>query len=536
MKFRWIIMGLSILLSVFLLIRPPSEDGNISFENVKENIHLGLDLQGGIFMQLEVDVEDAVDQYMEEQAGTIKAGLEAEGLTVESSVANVKDRSIAMTGVVMTDGDAKGKIKDYYGEIWKISGNDGRFTLRLKDQEMSRVKDEAVKQTVYKIQNRVDQLGVTEPNINRVVGTNRIVLELAGADDVSRVHNIVKEPGQLEWRLVVPNVPKQGAASEAELSPFLKPGFKVFPMADAPVEAPSYLMLDSVILTAHNIARVFPTRDRNGLPAVGINLDRAGGQTFGTITERNINNRLAIVLDDKILSAPTIQDKLQDQFVISGSFTPQQVEDMVVKIKSGSLPAEVRILEERVIGPTLGRDAIRQGTTAAGIGFAMVMIFILFYYRRAGFFALIALIMNLIIILGMLAFLEAVLTLPGIAGFILTIGMAVDANVLVFEKIREELRLGSSVKNAVDIGYKTAFVTILDANITTFIAAFCLLLLGEGPIKGFAIMLMIGIVSSIFTAVFCSRTFFLAHLHANAGMRQLSIWPLGKQSPAAEIH
>ena len=201
---------------------------------------------------------------------------------------------------------------------------------------------------------------------------------------------------------------------------------------------------------------------------------------------------------------------------------------MVVQIKSGSLPAKVEILEERVIGPTLGRDAIEQGSKAAITGLVLVVVFILLYYRRAGAYAFVALVLNLVIILGILSGIGAILTLPGIAGFILTIGMAVDANVLVFERIREELVHGTAPKNAVEIGYKTAFVTIMDANITTFIAAFCLLLMGEGPIKGFAVMLMIGIVSSIFTAVFCSHTFFLWYLKSRPVLPKLAIWPVWK--------
>ncbi len=531
MRFRWIVILAALILSAFVLFENEGEDGHtVSLANVAQNIQLGLDLKGGIFMQLEVDVEDAVNHYVEEQAGTIKASLEAENITVGSSEPKVKERKVVLRNLASTVSldDALQKVKTMYRGYWNISGDTGELILTLRDAAKEEVKDEAVKQTVYKIQNRIDQLGVSEPNINRVVGTNRIVLELAGTDDQARVQKLVKEPGQLEWRMVA-NAALNTAPRAEDLQPYLKPGFKILPIK----EGEGFYLLEPVMMTASNVSRVMASRDETGFPAIGITLDRAGGQIMDNVTKDAVGRQLAVILDGKVLTAPVIRQRLSNSFVISGSFSAGEVDDKILQIKSGSLPASVRILEERVIGPTLGRDAIRQGTRAAVAGFGAVMLFILLYYRLAGLFAIGALMINLILMLGMLAGVDAILTLPGIAGFILTIGMAVDANVLIFEKIREELRLGTAVKNAVDIGYKSAFVTILDANITTFIAAFCLLLLGEGPIKGFAIMLMIGIVCSIFTAVFCSRTFFITYLHFNASVRKLSIWPIWGGSPSA---
>jgi len=530
MKFRWAVITLSILLSLFLLFRPSEDGGSWSLSNFGENIRLGLDLKGGIFMQLEVDEEDAIKQYLEEQAGTIKASLESDEITVESSTADYDRKVVTLTNVASsTDLNISKEIKTRYGNNWFIEAKDaGGYELRLKEVASSYVKNDAVKQAVYKIQNRIDALGVTEPNITQVLGSNRIILELAGADDSSRVHNIVKEPGKLEWRLVQPgtNVAETEQALAMAAGGTIPPGTRVFPFAGDGAEASGFMLLQEVLLTASNVVNVFETRDQSGFPAVGINLDRAGGLLFEEVTGKNVGNHLAIVLDGKVISAPEINGKLGSSFIIQGRFSQNEVANMVVKIKSGSLPAKVHILEERVIGPTLGRDSIRQGFFAGSIGLALVVVFILLYYKRAGVYAFMALVMNLIIILGIIAALGAVLTLPGIAGFILTIGMAVDANVLVFERIREELRDGTVPKNAVEIGYKSAFVTIMDANITTFIAAFCLLLMGQGPIKGFAVMLMIGIVSSIFTAVFCSRTFFLAYMNKHLTLRKLAIWPI----------
>lgn len=525
MKVRWTIMAIAMGFAILVLFRP-SEDGD---SWTTPNIDLGLDLQGGIFMQLEVDTDDAVNQYLEEQAGTIKASIEAEDFDVTGSDFDLKARTVTLKGVssVKKEDKVLSFLKDNYGFGWNITQRESDYVFKLKDRRRIQVQNDAVTQTVYKIQNRIDELGVTEPVINRAFESSRIILELAGADDVERVNNIVKEPGKLEWRLVRPGSNTNASTEEELLRPYggtLPEGTKVFPYETRTGET-VYMLLEEVLMTARHVQEVYPTRDDRGLPAVGINLNREGGQIFANETEKHVGDHLAVVLDKKILTPPVIQQKLGSRFQITGRFTSNEVVDMVIKIKSGSLPAEVRVLEERVIGPTLGRDARNQGALSAVIGLILVVIFMVIWYSRAGIYSVVALTMNLVLILGLLAGLEAVLTLPGIAGFILTIGMAVDANVLIFERIREELRKGILPKHAVDTGFKTAFVTILDANITTFIAAFCLLLMGQGPIKGFAVMLMIGIVSSIFTAVFCSRTLFNLHLirkHPDT----LQIWPL----------
>ncbi len=538
MRFRWFVILAVILLCMIKLIQPPP-GGSWSLGNIKENIKLGLDLQGGIFMQLEVDVEDALRQYLEEQAGTIKGSLEGEEFQIDSSAADFGNSSVTLKNVRSSKhNNVLKEVKDRYNGFWFVSQAGADITLKLKEVAKTQVQQDAVQQTVYKIQNRIGELGVTEPVITPIVGSNRIVLELAGADDVQRVNNIVREPGKLEWRLVLPN--SQAALTETELlAPHggkAPPGTKVFPMPDPNTGQTSYMLLKEVMLTARNVSNVFPSRDDRGIPAVGINLDREGGQIFFQNTGANVGNLLAIVLDGKILSAPVINSQLSERFIIQGTFTQREVDDMVVKIKSGSLPAQVNVLEQHQIGPTLGRDSIRQGTTAAIVGLILVVLFILAYYSMAGFFAFLALVLNLVIIMAMLSTLGAVLTLPGIAGFILTIGMAVDANVLIFERIREEIRAGTAVRNAVEIGYKTAFVTIMDANTTTFLAAFCLLLMGQGPIKGFAIMLMIGIICSIFTAVFCSRTFFLTYLKSRDAIHSLPIWPVWRGSKQPSLN
>jgi len=526
MRFRWIIILLTILVSLFHLFK--TADGSDSYFSKKLNIKYGLDLQGGIFMQLEVDTDDALSQYIEEQAGGMKGNLETDGYTISLAEPRPASHSILLKDIKAPEGkDALDELKDLYVN-WDVKQTPEGIAMSPKERLIKRVKEDAINQTVYKIQNRIDELGVTEPSITRALNSNRIILELAGADDVQRVHNIVKEPGKLEWRLVHPGSPVI-AMTEAELlQPFdgkTPPGMRVFKNISRPGNI-GYTLLEEVLLTASNIRDVYPSTDNNGMPAVGITLDRSGNQTFSRVTGANVGENLAVVLDGKVISAPTIQMHLTDpRFIITGQFSSQEVGDMVVKIKSGSLPAEVRILEERVIGPTLGRDAIRQGKGAAFLGLALVILFMMIWYRRAGVYSVVALVMNLLLISGMLSALGSVLTLPGIAGFILTIGMAVDANVLVFERIKEELQAGLSVKRAVDSGFKAAYVTILDANITTFLAAFCLLLMGQGPVKGFAVMLMIGIVSSIYTAVFCSRTFFLTYL-GNSKHKKLAIWPM----------
>jgi len=536
MKFRWAIIGLALLYSAYMLLQP-GEDNAWSLDNYKDNIKLGLDLKGGIYMQLEVDLDDAVEQFLEEQAGTIRGSLQGQDMTVESAESDFESRTVTLKGVSWEkEEDVFREIRRQYDDMWTLDRRGEDVVLRLRDSAERTVGNDAISQTVYKIQNRIDELGVTEPVINRTLNSNRIVVELAGADDADRVIKIVQEPGQLEWRLKLKNT-EMAPTPEQLLAPYggnPPAGAKVFRYRDELRGIDGYMLLQDVMLTARNIANVSVSRDQRGLPAVGVTLNREGGQIMGRQSGQNINNQLAIVLDGEVISAPNIKSQLNDRFIIEGNFSQQEVQDLVVKIKSGSLPAKVDILETRTIGPTLGRDAIKSGTAAAMLGLVIVIIFIMLYYRMAGVFALFALILNMALILGMLAGLGAVLTLPGIAGFILTIGMAVDANVLVFERIREELRTGTMPKNAVEIGYKTAFVTIMDANVTTFLAAFCLWLLGEGPVKGFAIMLMIGIICSIFTAVFCSRTFFLAYMSRRTGDRSLSIWPVWRPNTVTE--
>ena len=531
MRFRWIIILLSILVSLFHLFK--TADGQDGYFSKKLNIKYGLDLQGGIFMQLEVDTDDAIRQYIEEQTGSIKVNLEVANFKIGLAEPHPENKTILFKDVVAPDGkNALSEIQDEYTN-WTVEQTPEGISLKPHDRLEKRVREDAVNQTVYKIQNRIDELGVTEPSITRALNSNRIILELAGADDVERVHNIVKEPGKLEWRLVHPGSVIT-AMTEAELlAPYggtVPVGTRVMKNISQP-RTPGFSLLEEILLTASNIRDVYPARDNNGMPAVGITLDRPGNQIFSRVTGENVGNHLAVILDGKVISAPRIQVHLTDpRFIITGQFTDQEVGDMVVKIKSGSLPAEVRILEERIIGPTLGRDSIASGTNSAMLGLLIVVLFMVFWYRRSGVYSVIALLMNVILISGMLSALGSVLTLPGIAGFILTIGMAVDANVLVFERIKEELLSGLSVARAVDAGFKTAYVTILDANITTFIAAFCLLLMGQGPVKGFAVMLMIGIVSSIFTAVFCSRTFFLSYL-GKSKHKPLGIWPMFVKNP-----
>ncbi len=525
MLFRWLIIAATVFLSGYTVLRPP-EGGSWSNyqENFKSNIKLGLDLQGGIYMQVAVDEDDALAHYLEEQAGMIKTALEGEKITVASSAADKETNRVTLFAPKASDGQVPLKlIEDRFSGYWSVDQKGADVVLTLREQAIHEVKDEAVNQTVYKIQSRVDTLGVSEPVINRTVGTNRIVLELAGASDSQTVHKLVREPGQLEWRIVVPNTgeyPSEEALAAAIGRP-LSPNEKVLPMADRP----GFMVLQEVMLTAKNVTNVRPSVDERGLPAVGVQLDRTGGAIMNEKSGANIGNRLAIVLDGKVVSAPTIQSQLSDSFIIMG-LSQSEVEPLIVKIKSGSLPAKVNILEESVIGPTLGRDAIRSGSTAAVLGVIIVAIFMLLYYRGAGVVANIALLINIVLIAGCMAGIGAVLTLPGIAGFVLIIGMAVDANVLVFERVREELRAGIMPKNALEIGFKTSFVTILDANITTMLSGFILWMLGEGPVKGFATMLMIGISCSIFSAVFCSRTIYLWLLQRNPKAKTLSIWPV----------
>jgi preprotein translocase subunit SecD len=479
---------------------------------VEEKINLGLDLQGGMHLVLEVEAEKAVEFSMEQRAEDIKHALGDEDIEVDRVTLN-KDTNVIR--VILVDPiDTKGAenvLKNYTALEKKDALREGlELVYQLREDEIGFIQENAIQQALEVIRNRIDDLGLSEPTI-QVQGNRRILVQLPGLKNLDDAIKLIGKTARLEFKLI-----DESMSPEAALKQGVPPGSEIMmeqvkdKASGKVVEEKPYLVKKRVLLTGDMLTSAEVRFDSQfNEPYVAINFNSLGGMIFGELTSTNVGKRLAIVLDENIYSAPVIREKIMGgRAQVSGSFSLNEAKILAIALRAGSLPAPVTILENRSVGPSLGRDSVEAGINSIAIGMIAVVVFILIYYRLAGVVAVGALLLNLVMLLGALAYFGASLTLPGIAGIILTVGMAIDANVLVFERIREEIRIGKTVRAAIDAGFAKAFRTIVDANVTTFIAAIVLFQFGTGPIKGFAITLCIGIAASMFTAVFVSRTTF----------------------------
>jgi preprotein translocase subunit SecD len=500
---------------------------------LKEKIKLGLDLRGGMHLVLAVNVDDA-----------LKAETERDMQRVIDLAA---DEDIQLTGERLSNtrfqvsGFGAGEpakiqddLRNELGNTWDWTYSGGTMSFDMTAANADQIRNLSVEQSLQTIRNRVDAYGVAEPVIQRVgMGENRIVVQLPGVEDPERVRNLIKSTAFLEFRLVAKDFPQSGMDSrEAVLAHFGGTLPKDLEIFEQLVQDPDtgelmgrryYALEKRQVITGRDVRNARPGQGQFNEPVVLFSLTRDGGKRFGEVTGANVGRPLAIVLDQHVISAPTINSRINDNGQIEGNFTYEEVQDLSTKLRSGALPASITYLEERTVGPSLGRDSIEQGLRAGIIGFALVILSMLVVYKGAGVNAVTALLLNIIFVFGALAYFHATLTLPGIAGIILTIGMAVDANVLIFERIREELRVGRTVKSAVDAGFGKALSSILDANITTLIAALFLFQFGTGPIRGFAVTLSVGILASVFTAVVVSRWIFDLVLSRRQRVEKLSI-------------
>lgn len=481
----------------------------LMFYPPSEKVNLGLDLKGGMHLVLEVMTDKAIEIQTDQSIEQLKNLLKDSSIKFER-IKKSDTNKIEIFGTLFED---ERKIKDILDDEFKdwqyvFSGTQIAMTL-IPNVEM-RMKDLSIDQAIETIRNRVDEYGVANAAIQKIGigGGDKILVQLPGVDDPGRVKSLIKNTAMLEFKAVVagPFGTKDDALKE--YNGVLPDGVKVFKTNGRRMDKGFFVLKSASVITGKDLKTARRGQDSYGAPAVSFTLNSQGASKIRKFSAANIGKRMAVVLDERVESAPTIQGVLSFDNQITGTFTNQEVNDMALMLRSGALPAPLKYLQERTIGPSLGADSIRKGIYASIVGLIFVMLFMLVYYKGAGVNSVIALIFNLIILMGVMAYFKATLTVPGIAGIILTIGMSVDANVLIFERIKEDLRAGKSPKSAIDSGFKKAFVTIFDANLTTIIAAVFLFQFGTGAIQGFSVTLMIGIIASMFTAVFVSRVIF----------------------------
>src|ERR1700726_3005141 len=533
LKWKAVFIIAVILVSFFGLVGIPDAPKSLSTlkSNFANRIKLGLDLQGGTHLILQVQVQEAVSQETDQVLDNITKALRDKTIRYDE-LRKLNDTQILVHNIAPEQaGSARNIISDQFPD-WDIApapGEPSGYLLTMKASHIADIQQRTMDLAAETIRRRIDALGLTEPLVAPYgQGDNEIIVELPGEGDPNRAKSVIQAGGQLELRRVEdPNPYPSEAAALAAHGGILPPGTELLPSktTDAAGQGSWYLVDRSPIITGRDLrnAVATPSTDNPGSYEVNFTLSTDAARRFGPFTEQNVGRPMAIVLDRKVVSAPVIQSRIEDSGRITGRFGQQESNDLALVLRAGALPASIRYLEERTVGPSLGADSIRHGVQASVISLMVVLIFMVFYYRLSGVNAVVALLLNLVILLAALAYFGAVLTLPGIAGVILTIGMGVDSNVLIFERIREELRSGRAPVSAVDIGFKRAFLTIIDTHVTTVVSAIFLFVFGTGPVRGFAVTLTIGLVANLFTAVYVSRVIFEWHLAKMPRQAQLSI-------------
>ena len=499
-------------------------------------MNLGLDLRGGVHFLLEVDLDEVRQKAVDRIVTEVPALLRKEGVRYTGR------RQIPQAGVIeFADAErleaGRKLITKAFPEYQLTTAPDAplQLQIRLSEDEAKRIVDFAVQQNLTTLRNRVNQLGVAEPVVQRQ-GANRIVVQLPGVQDTTRVKDLLGATATLEYRAVE----EGGDAAGAAASGILPPDTELYYTRE---DRRPVLLKREIIAGGDNLVDASATVDENGGPAVSVRLDNAGAKRMFAFTEKNLNKPMAVLFKERevvtnynakgepirehrqieeVISIASIRGVFGKQFQTTG-LESKEAHDLALLLKAGALAAPVEIVEERTVGPSLGADNIRQGFSAAVLGLGLVIVFMAFYYRVFGLFAVAALLLNLVLVVAVLSVLQATLTMPGIVGIVLHMGIAVDANVLIYERIREELRGGAKPHQAIEAGYDRAFLTIADANVTSLVATIVLFALGEGPIKGFAITLTIGIITSQFTAIVGSRA--LAQLvFAKRPLKDVPVW------------
>ncbi|MDW3207363.1 MAG: protein translocase subunit SecD [Alphaproteobacteria bacterium] len=489
---------------------------------------LGLDLKGGAHILVEVQTESVLWESMESTEESLRLGFREARIRTTNFTQNRENLSISFGLRDAADVDAAREVISENAPTYEVAlVGEKQFRLTLPESEAQIINQRTMSQSLEVVTRRVNALGLTEPTIQRQ-GQDRILIQVPGLSDTEELKSILNAQAKLTFHLA--DLERMASAAQTGRAP---PGYMLVPSQQKTVDgspAQMYLVTKQAYVSGENLDNAQATF-QEGQPVVSFTFDAAGGQRFGRVTQENVGGYLAIVLDDEVISAPRINTAiLGGSGIIQGGFNLQGAQELSLLLRAGALPAKMDPVEERTVGPGLGQDSIDAGSLASIVGLVLVIIYMTLSYGRFGVYANIALILNLTMIIGILSALGATLTLPGIAGIVLTVGMAVDANVLIFERIREEAGLGRTVMNAVEAGYKRALTTIIDANLTTLIAAVLLFAFGAGPIRGFAITLAIGLVTSMFTAIMVTRFFVVTHVRA----KRLSELPIAPRAKAGE--
>ena len=512
LKTRWIII---LIVAVWAVI---------SVLPYGKQMKLGLDLQGGMHVVLSVDTEKAVEGRLEGFSAKLRKELATEKVDF-GFVQMDKNGKINISLNNPADASKVKKIvSDRYNTLEAVSSTGANIlSYRFSSSEANQIKEYAVSQSLEVVRNRIDAFGVSEPIIQRQ-GKEQVVVQLPGITDPERAISLIGRTAQLKFHIVNDEADPQAALiGNIPFDSMLLYQRITDKNTGAVLESIPYVLKREAVLTGDYLLDASVSFTQNNLPAVQFTLDSAGSKLFEEVTGRNINRRMAIVLDDNIYSAPTIKSKIAGgSAIIDGMGSLEEAKEIAIVLRAGSLPAPVTIAENRTVGPSLGQDSINSGFKAAVIGLLAVIIFIGVYYRLSGIVADLALMFNFLLIFAVMSQFQATLTLPGIAGLILTLGMSVDSNVIIYERIRDELRIGRTVLNAVELGYEKALTTIIDANLTSIIAAIVLFQFGTGPIKGFAVTLSIGIIVSLFTALFFTKTIFYT-VFSRSDVKRMSI-------------
>ncbi|HET9567796.1 MAG TPA: protein translocase subunit SecD [Vicinamibacterales bacterium] len=511
MQWRLGLIAIVIGLSVWAFYPPGSK------------VKLGLDLKGGVHLVLRVKTDDALKVETDTTVDRLRDTLTRAGVAF-SKLEATSPTEFRVDGI--TD-DAAFRTQAADAEtVYDRSSETGGYSYRIKPNVANQLRDETVSQALETIERRVNELGVAEPIVARYGARDQILVQLPGVSDVRRAKEIIRSTARLELRLVDQGpFPNREAALQA-FNNVLPPDAELLPGksegSGGTAGAVYYAVKKVSAVAGNDLRNAQQSLDEFNRPAVHFTLKQDAAVRFGSFTEANIGRPMAIILDGRVMSVATIQGRITDSGQITG-ITREEMLDQVITLKSGALPASMDYLEERTVGPSLGQDSIRAGVTASLAGLALVIVFMVFYYKLTGINAVVSIVVNLLILLGLMAAIPVTMTLPGVAGFILTIGMGVDSNVLIFERIKEELATARGARAAVNAGFDRVWWTIVDTHVSSLIAALLLLQFGTGPIRGFAVTLIIGLLSNVFTAVFVSRTMFEAVLARRQQAQTLSI-------------